>query len=352
MTKRSFDDPDMVGGPEATGRPAAAGRSARGGRPANVFATVACLALAAAVARAAPPADANPTPELLEVEPTLAEGQRFRLEIVKSTRRSERPSPKVKGRSVVDVEVVEAGTEGHVLAWTVRGKQVVGPDGVARPMPPAARGIADAFVGVRMLIQLTPEFKVAGLANYDDVKKAAAGAMKAAEKLIARGGGDTSKYRAAAGELLESRARLEQLCTRELALYVRLTRIRVPKAGTAEYPSELPGLTPGETIPSTMKVTLAVHNSGADKAHVIVRQRVDAKGAALHVRDLLAATAKKLGRPLPPASRRPKLDIRDEFLYVLNTRTGWAESVRFQRDTKYGRRERRDVIEMRRRERE
>ena len=75
----------------------------------------------------------------IEVRPKLVQGDKFRLEVTRVRRDFSRPQMNASGRTVVDAQVVSAGTDGFVLDWIPGETTLDNPRAMQDPALAAAR---------------------------------------------------------------------------------------------------------------------------------------------------------------------------------------------------------------------
>lgn len=255
------------------------------------------IAIFAALLIAAPaaPAAAQET-DLLELR--LKKGDKVTFETVKSrTQRGGATNIDVKVHWDATLEVIDADENAFVFAWTRQAMKMW----KDKPMPAAASDLADLAANARIELIVTRDGQIAGIRNYDQVKKMIDESLVETRRIMLKAGADEAKIDQALAmtrQMFANRDTATSVMTQDIAGFFLAYGFEVEPRGTLRSESALGNPLGGEPIPATfaLKVNDYKPEDAAIKALWI--EKVNAEAA----KELL----KQIVRQLAP-------DKADEF---------------------------------------
>jgi hypothetical protein len=166
---------------------------------------VLCLLVVSGASRAADP---------LEFHPSWKQGEKRHYEIVRTTVRSSKGMPRTTSlRQLPKIEVLSAGKDGYVVAWTL-GRVRIDTPGIREN--PFVRSFSEMLSGHRMVIELEPDGSFRKLRNWKELRQKA---LKAFDSFLAemKKAGYDSDLLAAAKKQIAALAKTEEQVTEQFA---------------------------------------------------------------------------------------------------------------------------------------
>ncbi|MDP6634419.1 MAG: hypothetical protein QGG42_05945 [Phycisphaerae bacterium] len=279
---------------------------------------------------AAEKSETRPAPsKTIKFAPRLTKGDRFVLELTAGSARNGRPEMAgIKVLQVIDVEIM--GDKKNILfGWTVRNTGGIGPDAKPATLPPQVAGLMSACDGVKMIFELSPDYKRIGLKNFKQIK---ALMSKAIEKTLA----DMDKSPQAKATLwkvmstmLASREAIEQFCQRGISLLLTLAGLELEREGGSATESdwELPMPFGGGALPGKRMARVVFLEQTAGQAMVSSNSKMDHKKAAKAFLATMKVLAKKLNQPAPTEKDIPNIDMWEVSSFVVDLKTNLPRSA-------------------------
>ncbi len=287
-------------------------------------------------------------PGEVSIMPRWKVGERQRYERVKTRRKTQgKMSAKASGRGPIDVSVVEAGEKGYLVRWRIGETTDDNPRAAADPLTQAMNRLT---VGLEVDLEIDNEATITGVRNWAEMKSSG---QKIAETLIQaqQAAGTDAKtlgaVRSTVEGLFATKERVEQLFAKEPQLFFVPIGRTYPGVGKAvEYDDQLPNPLGGPPFPCTGKFTLTSYDADKGRAEVSWTQTVDPKEAARIMLETLKAIAQRSGRIPPGADELKALTVEDRAEFVIDTRTGWVETLTHTRTTKTRGGSQEDILSM------
>jgi hypothetical protein len=286
----------------------------------------------------------------IKFTPRMNKGDRFVLEIVKGQTQSGRPEMgRTRGFQAVDVEILSVD-KNIALGWTAKNSGAVDPTGKPIKLPDQAAAMTTIFDGVQMIFELSPEYKLIGLKNLDQIKPVMTKVFEKTLAAIKRSDEDKAQLRKAMMSMLSSRKTIEQMCSQQVTLLLGLSQVELQGKLEDKPQAQTEGSLPvpfGEGViaaKTTTKVTQV--DRTAQKATVTVTTALDPKQAAKAMLAAIQAMARKMNKPPPTAKDIPSVDIKDACMYVVDLKTNMPLSVDHTRTTTIGQKVRTDTIKI------
>jgi hypothetical protein len=275
------------------------------------------------------------------IRPRLRTGDEFRLEIVRTRDDSSRPQQNGRSRTVVDVRVLSAASEGFVVEWAPGETVLDNPQTAQDPLVAAA---SQALSEIRFRLMLNADGKLAGVANEAEVApKLQAMLDTVVRNLSARLPAEQRKaFQNVVGQVL-SPAALISSATREAEIYFGLNGVVLAAGEAAETDLQLPNPLGGGVIPAKFRVDMK--SATADSASLNTTTTYDS-AALLRMTQSLARQA---GAPVSTneLTKIPPMQMGDDGKYLFDTSVGLMRQVTVNRRLSAGNNRRHDGWEIR-----
>jgi hypothetical protein len=261
----------------------------------------------------------------ITISPKLRQGDEFRLELIRIRENSSRPQQNGKSRTIVDVRVISAGSQGIVLDW-MPGETVIENTQVAQD--PLVAAASRAVQDMRFRITLNAEGEFTGLANQAEVMPKLQSAVdvmvqELSSRLPAQ---QREAFRGVIGQVLSPDALIAS-ATREVEIYFGLNGFTLSGKEAAESTLQVPSPLGGGQISAKFRVQM--DSAKPDSASLRTTTTYDA--AALQ--RMTEALAKQSGVAIPPEelARLPRVQMADDGSYLFDRAIGLMREVTIHR---------------------
>lgn len=260
-------------------------------------------------------------------------GEKRKLEIVQTrerTRGNEVVS-RVKLRTNVELEVLEASGKGFVVRWSYLDTKV------EDAAPAIARNVDDLLSllkGYKVEVETDDTGDFAGVRNWQELKANAATMIDAVLNANPTLDANTKNVlRQQMLSLFNTKQQIESILIREVRLYYLVIGGSFTPGKRVTYNDLLPNPFGGEPFPSAGSFLLKDHDAASGRAVVEWKNTLDPQ----HTRRILLKTltdiANRLGAPPPKDSDLPLFNIEDTAEIVVDAKTGWVKSLNQKRTT-------------------
>lgn len=303
------------------------------------FAVVCLLAGAASVSNAA---------QSVSLVPKWQAGDKLRFEMVRTRERSQKGEPARRGIAATDfeVEVLSASKTGFVLAWTWDETRIDDPELASNVV---ARKMANLMNGFRMILDADPHGAFRGVQNWAELKDKGARLIETVSDEMKKAGLDEATLSTVRGQvsaMFASKGQIDRFATREPQLFFMIMGTEFEGDAPIEMDSELPNPFGGESFPSRARIALKEVNKETGLAHVTFQQIVEPKEARRIMEQSLREMARRIGKPAPDGPLFKDFFIEDHADFVIETATGWIESVAHTRTSRVDAGFQRETIEI------
>ena len=196
--------------------------------------------------------------------------------------------------------------------------------------------------GQQVILEIDSHGAITGIRNWRDLKTAT---LKTMETLLAQTQDSSSrntdqvllsKLRAQWESMFATKQRIEQLCTRDAALYLMVLGRGYTRHAPYEYGSVLPNPLDGEALPSRTSMALKSYDDASGHAVITWNQTADPHASARILESTLNAMTARLGRNRPEEEFPKTIALYDNAEAVVDRRTGWVESLTLVRSMQLG----------------
>jgi hypothetical protein len=257
----------------------------------------------------------------VRVSPILQTGDQFRLELIRIRENTQRPQDNGKSRTVVDVRVVSADTDGFVLEW-VPGETTFNNPLVAKD--PLVAAASQAALGIRFVLRLNSDGELTGLVNQAEIAPKLKNMMDTIVRDLASRlpANERKNFQNMVGQLM-SPTTLISSATNEAQIYFGLNGMELGDGENLAVELEHPSPLGSGVIPATFRIR--VDSTTSDSAVLKTTTTYDA--AAL-VR-MTQALAQQAGRGIPAEelAKIPPMQMSDDGSYVFNKSLGLMREV-------------------------
>jgi hypothetical protein len=274
----------------------------------------------AAVPTTRPSTQATPQAASVRIWPDFQPGKRVTLEIVRHGERNNEDGSITEVEVVrpVQLEVLECGPDGFVLAWTW---------GAAKMTPPDALGpmgaLSDLVQGVRVELVVDAEGQISGLQNYEAAEQQLRAMIERVFEMLKdhATGDELAAARAQVEQLYATRDDVEQAFVQEPGTYLFPYGLSLAPGETVRYSDKVPNPLLGVPLPARARMTLRADPADRDRWLIEHWQSIDRLRSREAVR---AALIQKGMDPRDPEVRNvPPIERTDESRYVIDRKTGW-----------------------------
>jgi hypothetical protein len=272
----------------------------------------------------------------IEIRPKLVQGDKFRLEVTRVRRDSSRPQMNASGRTVVDAQVVSAGTNGFVLDW-IPGETIF--DNPQAMQDPTLAAAVQAGKGMRFRIALGPDGEFDRLLNEAEVRpklQAMVGTIVSdlANQLPAS---QRRNFQDMMGQLLSPEALISS-ATQDAQIYWGLYGAALAAGESISAKLEQPSPMGGGTIPATFRVNM---DSATGSTATITTTTTYDKDVLLKMTLDLAERAGASLRP-EDVGKMPSMQMADDGKYEFDRAYGLMRKVTINRRITAGNQDRLD----------
>lgn len=287
-------------------------------------------------------------------------GDSLKYEIVKSTQRTEdgRATHEEETYSYLDIEVLSAGTEGYVLAWTLDKVDLGMPLDTDNPnVQRSLERLKNGGNGWRVILQLDSTAEIIDVQNWRELKESIAYVYEEMAEVIVKEMQRRGEDASIASKLLEmttsqyrSRETIEETFTEEAQIFFLLLGKSFPINEPVEYGKKLPKIFGLQLFPKQTEVTVERVDHAYNQAVITWKLSVDPEEARRIIEDNLKLMASQAGLFLSQGDLPQSVTLKDEAEYLVDISSGWLERVDYKRYTIYdGNKEEDSIIIKRRR---
>jgi hypothetical protein len=277
----------------------------------------------------------------ISIVPTLRPGRAFRLEVIRIRENSAQPQQNSRSRSIVDVRVLSATSQGFEIEWVPGATVLDNPKAAADPLLAVA---SQAVQDIRFRLTLNADGELLGMANQAEV----APKLKTMTDTIVNGlaARIPEEQRKSFLDFMRQILSVDVLiasATRDAATYLGLNGASLAAGEAVEVDLEQPNPLGGGTIPSKLRVRMA--SADADSALLSTTTTYD---PAFLVR-LTESLAKQAGAPISPEelAKIPPIEMADQGTFLFDRKVGLMREVKVTRRVASGATRRIDSWEIR-----
>jgi hypothetical protein len=269
----------------------------------------------------------------VDLTPKWKQGERLEYLLVKTRRKTRGGATQSDEttRTPVTVEVLEAGSSGFLLAWTLGETRFDNPDLAANPV---ARAVVNAVKGQRILVEVDAGGTPTGVRNWEEIKAFYGRFIELVSVEFKKLSADpklADTVRSALEPLFSSRESIESMSLREPWMLLLPVGWTLSSEEPAEYEDLLQSPLGGEPIPSKARLTLVRLDAASSTAVVAFTQSVDPKAAKQNLEAAVRGLGDRMGKPVPADERFGEIRIADAGEYVVDTRSRWVVRFTFSR---------------------
>lgn len=257
----------------------------------------------------------------INLTPKLQKGQKFAVEL--STTRAAGGAQSA-ATAYIDLAVMEAGTAGSKLSWTVRETKMNDASQAANPI---VKQLLDATRGFRVEFALHPKGHFDRVTNEAQVKEAIEKSIKLISTQIAQTIPDAAK-RKDFQDMLAKTVRPEQLiesAAKDAMLVFGLAGSEVKEGKPVKMKVKSPHPLGAGTIDSDLTITIVKVDKQKGEFQVRTTEQYDPKS-------LTAATTAMLAN-LPEGKKAavPQLEVKDTVDYTVDSASGLPKTISHKR---------------------
>jgi hypothetical protein len=286
--------------------------------------------------------DAGPAvAQNVTIVPKLRAGEGFQLEVIRTRENSSRSQQNSRARTLVDVRVVTAGSDGFLIEWAPGDTRLDNPQAAPDPIVGVA---SQALRGITFRLNLNVDGELTGMANQAEVApKLKAVVDGIVRELSARvPDAQRKQFLDFMGQVLSADVLIAS-ATRDAGTYFGLNGVSLASSEAVEIDIEQPNPLGGAALPARFSVRM--ESVTGDTASL---KTVTTYDAASLVR-LTESLAKQAGAPIAPdeLAKLPPIEMADDGTYLFDRHIGLMREVVVSRRVKAGPNRRLDAWQIR-----
>jgi hypothetical protein len=275
----------------------------------------------------------------IEVFPHWKKGDTVHLEITRARVKSADGKSRITGKTHTDftIEVLSANDDGYLVGWTA-GKTTF--DSPFQAEHSFLGQVVNLMNGRQIILEIDSHGTIRGVQNWKGLKAAALkslDALAATEDLQKEKPDKAlmSSLRAQWESMLETKAQVEELCTREAQVYFKVLGRVYARNEPFEYEDLLPNPLGGEAFPTHAKMALKTFDKQASRAVITWSQTADPTQVARILDSMIKAMSARLGKE-PLEGEFPKaISMEDHAEIVVDVDTGWVRTLTHARSVNF-----------------
>jgi hypothetical protein len=280
--------------------------------------------------------------------PRWNQGQKYQFEIIKTRQRYKDGKSILKGttRTELEIEVLKAGKEGHVIRWAFGETKFDDPKLAEIVME---QQLTNLLKGMQIILEVDSESTIIGVQNWKEVRNSVSRMLDTMTAALQKSGQDSitiEKVRAQVDSMFATKEQIELLCTREAQVYFMPLGRRYRLSKTIQYEDLLPNPLGGEPIPSRGAFSLKAINRGPGQAIVTWKQEVDPEEAARVLEKTVKDMSARIGKPVPNEERFGPLVMQDNAEFTIEIASGLVNRLIHTRVVKIGQSRQEETLEI------
>jgi hypothetical protein len=234
-------------------------------------------------------------------------------------------------RTPVQVEVLKAGTDGYLLAWTLGEAQFDDPE---QAKSPHVREMVRLATGYRLVLRVDAEGSLAAVRNWAEVRDKAERILALTTARLKDTGVDdatVAKMRAQVRAAVSTEEGVRRTCARDPHLFLSPLGRDYSTSGPLEYEAQLPNPLGGEPLPARARFSVKELDRKTGQMVVRCTQTLEPESARRMIEKLAETFAGRPGQPAPQTDLLKDLDVRDTAEFTVDLATGWLHRLRHRR---------------------
>lgn len=264
----------------------------------------------------------------VEILPHWKMGDSFDLTITRAREKSvdDRSTLTGKTHTRFAVQVLSAHADGYLLGWTAGDTTFEDPS----PSESFLRQVVGLMKGMQIVLILDRHGTIRGVQNWEALRSETVKVMDALLRKTAdspQGKNDhrlMSNLRAQWETMFTTKEQVEQLCTRDARIYLKVLGRRYRVNEPYEYPDLLPNPLGGEPFPTRARILLKTFDQQSGQAMLSWNQAIDHKAAARILESMIKDLAARRGKKTPDGEFAQAISMEDHADIEVDVRTGWV----------------------------
>jgi hypothetical protein len=274
--------------------------------------------------------------DTIELLPHWKKGEKLRYEVVKSRQKiqGDKVTAKTSARTDLEIEVLDAGRDGFVLAWTWGETRF---DDPAQARNPVLSKLANLAKGTRIVLELDSRARIQGVRNWKELKASSTKFLDTLVDELKAAGIDpatVAKLRTQVASTFATKEQIEQFGTREAQLLFMALGRELKGDKPVEFEDKLPNPFGGESFPSHARFALKGVDRKRGVATVSWTQALVPEDARRIMEKTLKEMGSRLGKPAPGGDIFKSLTIEDTAEFTIELSSGWVQAFTHKRKTK------------------
>ncbi|MFO0946772.1 MAG: hypothetical protein U1D30_12635 [Planctomycetota bacterium] len=260
----------------------------------------------------------------------LEKGEKRLYDFIKTTERTQGGSlaKKSTSESELEIEVQEVHSDGYTLVWTTRPKKV----DVPKDTDPALADDVQRFAKeMRIVLRVGSNGSVQKVENWQEIQAYLISQMEQADAVAAKAGQSAEqrdKMRSELSRMFGTEAQVTALAGREPTLFFSVLGKTFSASKPLQYQDSLPSPFGGDPIATLAAYTVVSQDAEKDLTTIRWQQATDPDAMSKSLEKSMREMAERLKKPVPPDYAFPKNSVmKDEADFVVNSETGWIDSL-------------------------
>ncbi|TKB75016.1 MAG: hypothetical protein E8D46_03740 [Nitrospira sp.] len=276
----------------------------------------------------------------IEVLPHWTKGDIVHLEITRARVKSADGKSTITGKTHTEfrIEVLNTNDSGYLVGWTAGKTRFDSPSQAEHSF---LGQVVNLMNGRQIVLEIDSRGTIRGVRNWQELK---AGALKVLDALAATEDLQNEKHdkafmsnlRAQWISMLETKAQVEELCTREAQVYFKVLGRGYTHNEPFEYEDLFSNPLGGEAFPTHVSMALKAFDQQAGQAVITWSQTADPTQVARILDSMIKEMRARLGRE-PLEKEFPKaVSMEDHAEMVVDVATGWVKTLKHARSVNFG----------------
>lgn len=255
------------------------------------------------------------------------------ITIMKEKMKKDTVIEKLSTISIIEVTIKDFTAQGYTIEWLTKKIKI---NDTLHSTNPIMQHILKITEGIREEFETDEAGAFKELKNWEEIKsnleKVTDTLFNVLNKVM-----DTNQINAIKNmikQLYGSKEQIEAAAIKEIQLYYAPFGVEYTLGEVLEFDASLPNIFGGDPFPAKYKIELKEINSANNTCKLQINQILERVKANEIVYSFLSKMAKETGQAMPDKSQIPKFDIKDEAIYIIDTKEGWVKKVNSKRTIK------------------
>ncbi|MDH5741665.1 MAG: hypothetical protein OEY77_15190 [Nitrospira sp.] len=267
----------------------------------------------------------------VEIIPHWNKGDKIELKVTRVRDKSLNGQSTVSGKTHTrfSLEVLQASAQGYLVGWTVGATTF----DVPAPTESVLRQVVDLMQGMQILLQIDPRGAITGVQNWEALRGEMLRNLDGLSAKTAdsqRGKsvqGMMAKLQAQWGTMFSTKAQVEQICTRDARIYLKILGRTYTQNQPYEHQGFFENPLGGDPFPTRADIVLKSFNRRSGQAVLHWNQSADREQADRIMQSLVKDVAARKGKQVPEEGFLQNIVLENHIEVEVDVGTGWVTTV-------------------------